>query len=559
MDKVYVFGHQNPDTDSICSSISYAYLKSCIDSKLKYEAVSLKEINNETAFVLDYFDIEKPRIVAHLKPQVSDIDLRGEAAKVCEKDSIRDTLELLIKETGRSIPVVDENERLIGVVSFSDLVPRLLSLSDRTLLKASKTPLENVIKALELAEVWANSSTSDSNVEEKKFIQQSDVNGYVYVSVDVLDPNSKESVTLQDIVICHMDEIPLFYGQVGCLIVGNSPRKNIKDKYSELLEKGETIVYSSKKSAFELTKALAQATPIESAVVKKGLEYFVTYETIDDVKENMMSSKFRRFPVVDEDGRIKGMISRSDLVVMNRKKAILMDHNERGQSIEGIEDIEILEIIDHHRVADVQTISPLYFRVEPVGCTCTIVARMYEEAEVEIPKHIAGLMLSAILSDTLLFHSPTCTDVDKKTAHRLAIIADVDINQYGMKMIREGSSIQDESPADIINYDRKKFMFGDYKVTISQINTGDFDGFFEIYEDTVAEMERIRRDQGYDLVVLMVTDVVIGGTELIVIGDAKWIADSAFDIDDNERSVFLPDVFSRKKQVVPKLMNAAKL
>lgn len=558
MDKIYVFGHQNPDTDSICASITYANLKNQIDPDNDYVPVALKEANRETEFVLDYYGVEAPQVVQHLKPQVSDLTLRNKEAKIHEKDSIRCALELLTKGSGRSLPVIDKHQRLIGIVSITDIVPRLMSLSDESILKSSRTPLDNVIRELELAEVWSGKDRPEHE-EAKAFIKESDVNGYVYVSTDAKDSNSKIQLTRQDIVICHMKEIPEFYGKVGCLIVGNSPRTKIKERYGQLLDKGETIVYSSKKSAFELIKALAQATPIESLVIKEGLEYFVLYETIDDVLENMKSSHFRRFPVVDEEGIVHGMISRSDLVYMNRKRGILVDHNERGQSIEGIEEIEILEIIDHHRVADIQTIAPLYFRVEPVGCTCTIVARMYDELGVKITQSMAGLMLSAILSDTLLFNSPTCTSADKETALKLAEIAEVDARQYGMRMIREGSNIQEEAPYDILNYDRKKFMFGKHKVTISQINTGDFDGFFQIYEDTLEEMNRMIVKEGYDLFVLMVTDVVVGGTELIALGDAKWIADQAFDMDAKQKSVFLLDVFSRKKQIVPKLMNAAQL
>jgi len=318
-------------------------------------------------------------------------------------------------------------------------------------------------------------------------------------------------------------------------------------------------VYYTDKNLFEMIKGLSLAAPISSSVIKEGIEYFTTYETIDDVRENMLTSKFRRFPVVDENGMIKGMISRSDLSTVNKKKAILVDHNERGQSIEGIGEMEILEIIDHHRVADVTTIAPLYFRVEPVGCTCTIVAKMFEENAIQIPKEIASLMLSAIISDTLLFNSPTCTETDRLVAERLAKIAELDPKIYGMKMISMGSMLSDESPEQVLNQDRKKFMFGQYKVTISQMNTGDFDGFFKIFTKTVEEMERVCQEENFDLFVLLVTDVVVGGTEIIAVGNAKWIVDNAFGLEDFEQSRFLPGVFSRKKQVVPKLMNAAHL
>lgn len=549
--KVYVFGHQNPDTDSICAAISYSYLKSKIDESHEYIPVALKEVNQETAFVLDYFHVDAPRVIHNLKPQVSDIKLLP-YEYVQQESSLMHTLQVITKQIGRSVPVVDNNERLIGVVSISDIVPRLFQLNDKDILKKTVTPIENMIHNLDLYPIH----------HEKEYTH---VTGDVYLSTDIHDFPLGNGIEFEDVIICNKDEVRTYIGKTKLLIVGGVVEKEkahasyekIYDTLSKEAKKSN--IFCSKKSVLEIVKLLAHTTPIGEVVKKDKLVYFVTYETIDDVKENMMSSPIRRFPVVDEYGKIMGMISRSDLLEFNRKKAILVDHNERGQSIEGIEDIEILEIIDHHRVADVQTISPLYFRVEPVGCTCTIIARMFEEEGIELPYHIAGLMLSAILSDTLLFNSPTCTPLDKKVAVKLAKQLKIDPTLYGMKMITEGSNIQAESPQDILAYDRKKFMFGSYKVTIAQVNTGDFDGFFKILEDTISEMERICCEGEFDLFVLMVTDVVIGGTELIAIGDAKWIAENAFNIPKEEQSVFLPNVFSRKKQVVPNLMNAAKL
>ncbi len=455
------------------------------------------------------------------------------------------------------LPVADRHERLIGVVSISDIIPIMLNVDDRELLKKNRTPFENIVEELHLKRILESGSKDE---DTKRF------EGSVHISTDFIAYEDFEDLTQDDIIICNMSEWEKFIHNAGGVIIGGVSSQDRQLLEEEIIsyaadhsDRYKAGVFCSEKSVYELVKILAQTTPINDVVHKEGLEYFVTYETIDDVRENMMSSVYRRFPVVDENGKIQGMMSRSDLVTINKKKAILVDHNERGQSIEGIEDIEILEIIDHHRVADVQTIAPLYFRVEPVGCTCTIVARMYEENEVEIPKEIAGLMLSAIISDTLLFNSPTCTPVDVAVAKRLEKIVGFDARYYGMKMIAEGSNLENQTPFQILNSDRKKFMFGKYKVTISQINTGDFDGFFHIFEETLAEMERICEIDGFNLFVLLVTDVVVGGTEIVPVGDSRWIVENAFDVDKTDRSRFLPDVFSRKKQVVPKLMNAARL
>ncbi len=553
-EKVYVFGHQNPDTDSVCSAISYAHLKNQLDPSHEYIPVALKEANKETEYVLEYFDLEGPKVIASLKPQVMDINLRNDAF-VKEEDSIREVLEVLLGQTGRIVPVVNHDERLIGVVSISDIVPRLLGTENKSILKETRTPFGHVIKELSLEKIV--------DVYDEK-VHNNHVEGMVYLASDLVD--DLDMVTRDDIVICNYKEWRHYMEVAGAIIVGcmkdpNKVQILIEDCRSYLKDNPNSkgSVYYSPMSNLEVVKGISKSTPISSMVKKDGLEYFVTYETIDDVKENMMTSKYRRFPVVNENGKIKGLLSRSDLVDINKKKAILVDHNERGQSIEGIEDIEILEIIDHHRVADVMTIAPLYFRVEPVGCTSTIVARMYEEHGVEIPRHIAGLMMSAIISDTLLFNSPTCTDLDISMANRLADIVGLDIRMYGMKMITSGSDLGEQTPNQILNNDRKKFMFGKYKVTIAQINTGDFDGFFKVFEDIMEEMKNICQRDGYNLFVLLVTDAVVGGTEIIPVGDSRWIVEEAFGLRPQDTSMFLTGVFSRKKQIVPKLMNAARL
>lgn len=541
---IYVFGHQNPDTDSICSAIAYANLKNTISPDKNFLPIALKAVNKETAYALKHFDVEAPTIVKSLKPQVLDITLSSDTY-VHENDSIRKTLETIIDQVGRSAPVVDSNGRLSGVVSISDIVPTYLSLTNESFLKDMETPFENLINELSLEVV--------SGTIEEWF-----VSGNTYLSSDL---NAEHNLTKSDLIICDGQELATLFEtknymlEAGYFIVGNV--KNVDDILC--WEDEDHVLLASEFPVYELIKRLSQSVPITSMVKKNGLEYFVTYETLEDVKENMVTSRHNRFPVVDEWGYIQGMISKSNLLDFNRKKAILVDHNERTQSIQGIDDIHILEIIDHHRVADVQTMTPLYFRVEPVGCTCTIVTRMYEENEVEIPPKIAGLLLSAILSDTLLFKSPTCTPMDQKAAEKLAKIAKVELFQYGMKLITEGSSLQEETPDKLLHYDMKQFMFGSYKVRISQINTGDFDGFFRILKPTVEYMENACVKDAVNLWVLMVTDVVIGGTELIAVGDSKWIAQQAFGFEENELSIFLPNVFSRKKQVVPQLMNAAKL
>lgn len=534
---IHIFGHLNPDTDSTCSAIGYSYLKNQIDPSNTYIPAVLGKINDETAYVLQYFEVEEPKLLKNLKPQVSDIGVKAVGC-VHEKDPVKRVLEAISQQIGRSVPVVDDNERLIGVVSIPDIVPMLLGAYSQEI----KMPLKNLINTLELRIL---SGDLDENI----------TCDHIYMFNDL---TFDHEITAHDVLICNPIEFAAGYViTLGAGFIIVTEGYNIGQDLIDSNHSG--VVFASPKTTYELVQSINHALPITSIVKKDQLEYFTTYETIDDVKKNMMTSEHQRFPVVDEWGYIKGMISKGSLVEVEQKKAILVDHNERGQSIEGIDSITILEIIDHHRVADVQTIAPLYFRVEPVGCTCTIITKMFEEKGVEIPKHIAGILLSAILSDTLIFKSPTCTEEDKLMAIKLSLIADVQINQYGMKMLTKGEKIQEKKPQDILLSDMKKFAFGEYKVVISQITIGDFEGFFKIFEVMVQTMEEKAANESIDLIVLMVTNIVIGGTELIAVGKAKWIADRAFGMSREDSSIFLNGTFSRKKQVVPKLMRAAQL
>jgi manganese-dependent inorganic pyrophosphatase len=541
LEKIYIFGHQKPDTDSICSAITYANLKNKIDKKSEYIPIALGSVNKETSYVLDYFGIEAPKIISSLKLKVSDIKIRK---GICVKEhySIKRVLESIVEQSGRSLPVVDDRGRLIGIVSISDLVTFYLSIKESNMLKNTKTPFKNIIFELDISII--------NGEIRNKYVQ-----GNIFILNDL---QSDEILTDNDILICTIDQVKSDFNRLtkaGYVIICNMNSESL-DK--NIVQDLQTTMITERK-IHEVVKLLDQSIPIASMVKKDGLEYFITYETLDDVKENMLTSKYSRFPVVDEKGYIKGMVAKSDLVKVNMKKAILVDHNEKGQSIEGIEDINIVEVIDHHRVADIQTISPLYFRAEPVGCTCTIVAKMYEENNVEISREMAGLMLSAIISDTLLFKSPTCTNVDIEMSTKLAKIANIDLEKYGMKMIAEGSTIGEEPPEKIIKNDMKKFMFGKYKVIISQINISDFEGFYKLLPDIIEKLQEICDNGENDLAVLMITDIVVGGTELIVVGEGKWIAENAFNMGAKDNTIFLPDVFSRKKQVVPQLMKAAKL
>jgi manganese-dependent inorganic pyrophosphatase len=535
--KIYVFGHRNPDTDSVCSAIAYAYLKQALGHKEVFPA-RLGSINKETQFVLETFQIQQPELLKGVKPQVSDLNLT-EFSLAYETDSISKTMLQIIDQPGRSLPVVSENNKLIGMVSLFDIIPAYTDAFSKSILRDNETPFENIIELLE-AQVYG-------------FLKTEMVQGDVYTITEI---EGSQKLTDSDILITvHQEEYlnRAFQTGAGVIIVANASQEifyHIPDNYH-----GAVFIVSF--GPFEVIRLLCQGIPIKNYYQKNNLEYFMTYETIDDVKKNMLTSEHDRFPVVDVEGKVISTISRSNLIDFCRKKIILVDHNERNQSIAGVEEAEIVEVIDHHRVAEIQTATPLYLRIEPVGCTATIVAKMYREHQIAIPKAIAGLLLSAIISDTLLFNSPTCTADDREIAAYLGEMLNLDISSYGEKMLVAGSNLTSMHPREIISTDMKLFTMGSYKIAVSQINTGDFRGIFNKLEDVRFEMNQLCERENLSLAILMVTDIIIGGTELIIAGEAKDLVQHAFGFQPGEFSKFMNGVFSRKKQIIPPLMNAS--
>ncbi len=536
---IYVFGHKNPDTDATCAAITYAYFKNQVDPYNKYVPAVLGDINTETAFALDYFGVESPIKLQNLKPKVTDMRLE-KITPAHQMDSIQEVAQKIVTTAGKTLPVADENERLMGVISIADLVPALISSRQRDYHEEIKIPVGNLLNVLQL------------NIIQGK-LKDDIFKGNVYVFSDL---TYYQRISKNGLIICNQNEYGtgfIFSLEPEYIIVAD-----VKDSSMlKTMPDFKGVIFSSPKNIYELVQAINLALPISELVKKEDLEYFALSEDLDDVKKNMMSSKYTSFPVVNEHGNIQGMISRSNLMDVNPKEVILVDHNERGQSIDGIETNRILEVIDHHRIADFQTMGPLFYRSEPVGSTNTIICKFFTEYNVEIPKHIAGLMLSGILSDTLIFKSPTCTPIDIKLAEYLAKIADVNIQDFGLKMLSKGENLIDTPPKKLIKKDMKKFTMGNFRVSVSQVNVGDIEAFYNISDQILEELELFCTKNDLDLSILMLTSLVMGGTEIIAAGEARWLAETAFGLEKGKKSIFKKDMFSRKKQVVPRLMEAA--
>lgn len=538
---IYVFGHKNPDTDSICSAIAYTYLKNKLGLE-NVKAVRLGEVNKETKYALDYFNVETPILLNKLKIQVKDLYIRPIEC-VNNHTSIMKAVDITVHKNKHLTPVVDDKKRLTGIITLSNLYPALIGEVGTRHLKETKTPFKNILEVLDNKNVYG----------EYPF-------KYVEGKVSMLSEVKKNNQLNKGDIIILGDSVDnryaAFNSGASCIIISVEEKNRVDIKIPKSFD---GVVITVESSVFDIVKCISKTVPVESMVNSKMLEYFELTDCLDEVKEQIIASKHSNFPVVNEDGEVMGVLSRSDLLKVNRNKVILVDHNEYTQSIKGIEDAEILEVIDHHRIANIQTMSPLYYRAEPVGCTSTIIAKLFKENNIDIPKHIAGIMLSAIISDTLLFNSPTCTDIDKIIAEELAKIANVNINEYGTDMLIAGTSIEDETPEHLIMKDMKKFTFGKYKAVISQINTGDVKKLSNMLPLLKEKIEHYCIEQQLDMAVLMVTNIIFGGSEIIIAGKNKWIAQNAFNIEPNEDTIYLKGVFSRKKQIVPALMNAAQL
>lgn len=534
---VYVSGHRNPDTDSICSAIAYSYLLKAIN---RYNAmpVRLGKVNRETEYVLKRFDVEIPVLLKTVKQKVE--DLNYDKVTVFSKElTLKTAWDLMKQQNVKSAPILDDHGQLLGLLSTSNIVEGFMEKWDSSLLKDAHTPIENVIDTLEASILYLN--------HDLKIIS-----GDLHIAA-MRGEEAKKRIKPGDIVIVGGDRDDavnsLIEAQVSLIILTGSLELE-KDMLDKLKDKGISVI-STPFNTYLTSQQIIQAIPVEYIMQKGDLKIFTTDDTLDHVKEVMSETRFRSYPVLDLNNRCVGSISRFALLKGLRKKVILVDHNERGQSIPGIEEADILEIVDHHRVADIQTVGPLLFRGEPLGSTATIVTKMFEEFDVEIPQAIAGILLGAVVSDTLLFKSPTCTPTDTKIARKLAKIAQVDIQEFAMDMFKAGTSLAGKTVEEIFNQDFKKFLFENGTVGVGQVNTMDIEGFAEYKAEMLEYMTKFAQDNNLDFVALLLTDVINANSEIFAAGPKAYLVEQAFNIKLNDSQATLKGVISRKKQVVP--------
>jgi len=540
MGQLYVFGHKNPDSDAVCASIAYAALKNTQGTAAV--PARLGELNNETKFILQYFNVPEPRLLSTIKTQVLDLEM-DEAVCVTPETSIRKAWGLMRANARKTLAVTDANKKLIGVTTLSDITKNFLEVGERDVLIQSKTPLKNIVETL--------CATAVSGKPEEGVAL-----GRVMIAAQ-LPSRMKDYIRPGDIVIANSAENVRQAALCGARLAVGTCGYIPSEADAQFASEHGCDIISTTCDTYETAMLVHQSIPVSHVMSTKNLVTAGLEEFKDDVAERMLKTRYRSYPVVDGENRVAGMISRYHLLSRSCKRAILVDHNEKSQTAVGIEDAEILEIIDHHRLGDIETKNPILVKNEPVGSTSTIIASLYEAQGVKIEPHIAGILLSAILSDTLNFRSPTCTPVDVEMAQKLAKIADVQPQDLAIKLMNAGSKLRGKTPDEIVSGDLKEYLVGKYKVGVAQVYSIDSESLSDMQPKIEDRMRFFCLRGGFSLLVLLVTDLNRGGSHVLLAGDRKDIFYRAYGLEPREGELFLKDVLSRKKQVLPLIMQVA--
>ena len=543
---VYVIGHKNPDTDSICSAISYAYLKNELSQKqeegAKYIPTRAGHINEETQYVLRYFEQEAPLYVNDIRPQVTDIEIR-KTAGIEAGLSLKKAWDIMRGARIVSLPIL-EDEKLAGIITVSDIAYSDMDVYDNMILSKAGTSYKNIVETIDGEMIVGD---LDGEFEE----------GHVLIAA--ANPDMMEGyIEPQDMVILgnrYESQLCAIEMDAQCIVVcmGATVSKTIRKMAKE---HGCRIIVSPY-DTYTVARLINHSMPVRYFMTTDNLITFHTTDYVDDIQEIMAKRRFRDFPITDNQGNYVGMISRRNLLDLERKKLILVDHNEKAQAVDGFEEAEILEIIDHHRLGNIETNSPVYFRNQPVGCTATIITQMYMENDVTIPEKIAGLLCSAILSDTLMFRSPTCTPVDEQIARELAQIAGIDVEEHAKAMFRAGSDLSGKTPNEIFYMDYKKFNADTIDFGVGQITSMDQGELDDIKASILEYMDSVKEEQGLDYVFFMLTNILEETTHLLICGpEAEGVIERGFGVTPEDKVAILPGVMSRKKQMIPNLLNA---
>ena len=536
---VYVIGHKNPDTDSICSAVAYAELKNLLHGG-GYCAARAGQINQETQYVLNFFQAQAPIYVPDVMTDVSDIEIR-KTQGVTGDISLKKAWNMMRALGVVTLPITD-NQRLQGLITIGDIANAYMDVYDNCILSVAGTPYKNILETLDAELLLGDKNALYDRGEVVIAAANPDVmEDYIHEGDMVILGNRYESQ------LCAIEM------NAACIIVcmGAKVSKTIQ----KLAQEHNCSIIVTPHDTFTVARMINQSMPISHFMKREGLVTFKVTEKTEDIKGIMGQKRYRDFPILDLDGNYIGMISRRNLLNLRKRRLILVDHNEASQTVDGIAFADILEIIDHHRIGTLETLEPVYFRNQPVGCTATIIYQMYQENGVKISKKIAGLLMAAIISDTLMFRSPTCTSIDRMAAEKLSEICGVEIEEFAIDMFSAGSDMSSRTPKEIFNQDKKKFQVGDHSFIVAQINSMNAIVLEEVKEKLVPYLSERFEGLGVEMCFVMLTNIVKEDTELLCFGEkAKDVARSAFQLSPDMEHIVLKGLVSRKKQLIPSIV-----
>lgn len=537
-EKVFIIGHKNPDTDSICSAIAYANLKNNLSNQYDYIPCRAGDISNETKFALRYFNIDEPLYIDDIGSQVMDMELRH--TKGAGKDiTINEAWNMMDDAKAVTLPILEGN-KIIGIVTRGDIAETFMKNQDSYYLYQTAPEFEDIAKTLKGNIAIGN--------KKSKFDK-----GKVLVGAAMAD-RMQGAIGHNDLVILadrYENQMAALKKGAKCLVLCLGAKA--QDDVLEFALKNERIIIETELDTYSVTREISKSVPIKAIMIKENIIIFNAEDSANKAREIMSETRHRAFPVIDRDGHYIGTVSRRNMLGIKKKKTILVDHNERSQAVDNIDDANIIEIIDHHRIGTIETLKPIYFLNQPVGCTATIIYELYMDKGIEIEKKIAGLLLSAILSDTLMFRSPTSTPKDEETAKHLAEITGLDIEAYATKMFEAGSDSSNKTAEEIFYQDYKKFTSGDKTFGIGQISSMSESELNKIKGKILEFLNTEWKQKGVDMVFFVLTNIKETSSELLFHGEnsKEVIENSIAGAIETKDSYICPGMVSRKKQVVP--------
>ena len=535
MNKVYIFGHQSPDTDAVTSAISLSYLKNKLG--MDTEPRVLGHINKETKYVLDKFGVKEPKYLNDVKLQLKDLDYH-KGLFVDENKSIDYVYKFLTEKGVTGTPVVTDGNKCKGIITIKDIAKKLIS-NDFDKIDSNYS---NILETVSGEEVLKFDDEIKGNVLVASYDSDTFISNVNLNSNSILIVGDR-----QDIIKKAIDDNVK-------LIVVTGPEK-ITEENLKLAENNKVNVIKTNIDSFHTSKLICLSNKIGTLLVEDTSKIFRENDYYTDFVEATKKLKHNNYPILNNDGVCLGLIRITEIINKNNKKVMLVDHQEKEQSVIGLDEANILEIVDHHKIGNINTTNPINFRNMTVGSTNTIVYFMYKENNVEIPKEIAGIMLSGLLSDTLCLQSPTTTEIDKKVAEDLALIAGVDYKKYALDMFKAGTSLEGLTKEEVIKSDFKSFPIGDEKMAIGQVFTLDVDRIFDELDTYIEKLEEINNKEGYKFIIIAITDILKNGSYLIFTENAKSVLESIYKLDDIKQGYYVDGLVSRKKQILPAILS----